>query len=100
MKRIRRTPAQWKRLIKTFHISELKAAEFCRQHKIDEKYFSKKKNEIDLNSAKIKSFVKVEVNNSALVNQPLLSFNYKNCSLNFYQLPDIEYLSNLIKSVP
>jgi len=99
MKRIRRTPKQWNKLIQTFYTSGLKASNFCRQHKIDQKYFSKKKGEYASNSNKSNNFVKVQINNLATDATVLMSLNNKNCCLNFYQLPDIEYLSNLMKSV-
>ena len=99
MNRIRRTPDQWNKLIQAFHSSGLKASDFCRQHKIDQKYFSKKKGEYKSNLNKTNSFVKVKVNNPSTHGPLLMSLNNKNCILNFYQLPDIEYLGNLIKSV-
>jgi hypothetical protein len=99
MNRIRRTPDQWNKLIQTFHSSGLKASDFCRQHKIDQKYFSKKKGEYGSISNKNNNFVKVQINNPATDAPVLMSLNKKSCHLNFYQLPDIEYLSDLIKSV-
>jgi hypothetical protein len=100
MNRIRRTADQWNKLIQSFYLSGLKASDFCRQHKIDQKYFSKKKSEYSSSSNKTNSFVKVKVNNPSTHAPLLMSLNNKSCILNFYVLPDIEYLSNLIKSVP
>lgn len=99
MNRIRRTPAQWKRLITTFESSGLKAVDFCKQHDVDQKYFSKKKNEIGLKPSKVNSFVKVAINNSKIDAPVLMILKNKNSHLNFYQLPDIEYLCKLMKSM-
>jgi len=99
MKRIRRTPTQWNTLIKTFEASGLKAIDFCQQHNIDAKYFSKKKGEYKSNLNKTNSFVKVKVNNPSTHTPLLMSLNNKSCILNFYKLPNIEYLSDLMKSV-
>ncbi len=100
MKRIRRTAAQWQELIKTFETSGLRAVEFCQEHNINPKYFSKKKREYKSHFNKTNSFVKVKVNNSSTHAPLLMSLKNKSCILTFYQLPDIEYLSSLIKSVP
>jgi hypothetical protein len=99
MKRIRRTSAQWHELLKNFEVSNSRATDFCHKHNIDPKYFSKKKSEYKSNLNKPNSFVKVKVNNPSTHTPLLMSLNNKRCILNFYQLPNIEYLSDLMKSV-
>jgi hypothetical protein len=99
MKRIRRTSAQWHELLKIFEASNSRATDFCHKHNIDPKYFSKKKSEYRSKSNKTNSFVKVKVTNSSIHTPLLMSIEHSNCRLNFYQLPNIDYLSGLIKSV-
>lgn len=99
MKRIRRTKAQWQDLIKTFEVSGLRAVEFCGQHDIDPKYFSKKKSECNFKAKHNNDFVKVQVDHSASKVGILLSIKQTNCSIDFYQLPDVEYLSQLMSTM-
>jgi len=99
MKRVRRTKAQWQELIKTFEASGLRAVDFCGQHDIDPKYFSKKKIEYGFKPKHNNDFVKVQVENSALNVGILLSIKHSNCSIDFYQLPDVEYLSQLMSTM-
>ena len=100
MRRIRRTSAQWHELLKRFEASKIRATDFCHKHNIDPKYFSKKKSEYRTKLNNANSFVKVKVNNSSTHTPILMSLNNENCTFNFYEWPDIEYLSNLMKSVP
>jgi len=99
MKRIRRTSAQWHELLKSFETSKLRATDFCHKHNIDPKYFSKKKIEYVSNPNNTNPFVKVQVNKPGMPTALLMSIEHSNCRLDFYQLPDIDYLSSLIKSV-
>ena len=100
MKRIRRTSFQWQELFKTFETSGIRAVEFCQEHNINPKYFSKKKSEYSLKSSDTNGFVKVQINKSRACTDLLLSIEHGDFRLDFYQFPDIEYLSGLIKSAP
>jgi hypothetical protein len=53
---VRRTKAQWRELIEQQHSSGLIAAEFCRQHSVNAKYFSLQKRRLTDDKA---VFVKV-----------------------------------------
>ena len=55
----RRTKEQWRALIEAQQSSGLTAAEFCRQHDIDAKYFSLRRRQL---SQAMGDFIKVEPN--------------------------------------
>ncbi len=98
MKRIRRTALQWQELFETFETSGLRAVDFCQEHNIDPKYFSKKKSEYVLKPNNTNGFVKVKLNKPVIQTGLLMSIEHEAYRLNFYQLPDVEYLSQLMRA--
>ena len=99
MARERRNSVQWKKLIESFQSSGLRACEFCRKHDIDQKYFSKKKNELLRKAADTSNFVQVQLEKSCSDNKALMVLEANGYQLNFHQYPDVEYLSNLMRSL-
>ena len=99
MARERRNSAQWKKLIEDFQSSGLKACDFCRKHDIDQKYFSKKKNELTNNVPNPSSFVEVQLEKISSDNKALIILEFNGHQLNFYQYPDVEYLTSLMSSL-
>ncbi len=97
MARERRTSAQWKTLIENFQSSGLRACDFCRQHDIDQKYFSKKKNELLSKAADTNSFVQIQLEESGSDNKALMVLEANGHQLNFHHYPDVEYLTSLMR---
>lgn len=97
MARERRNTAQWKKLIENFQSSGLRACDFCRKHDIDQKYFSKKKNELQRKALDTNSFVQVQLEKSRSDNKALMVLNVNGHQLNFHHYPDVEYLTSLMR---
>ena len=100
-----RSESQWLDLFKKHELSELSAAQFCRDNKLCTRYFSKRKQQLGWNSKDqvkaIKSkkspndFIKVSVS------KPSHSFSleYGDIKLNWEHLPPTEWLCELVKSI-
>ena len=99
MARERRNSAQWNKLIENFQSSGLRACDFCRKHDIDQKYFSKKKNELQRKAADTSSFVQVQLEKSRSENKALMVLESNGHQLNFHHYPDVEYLTSLMRSL-
>ena len=99
MARKRRNLAEWKKLIETFQSSGLRACDFCREHDIDQKYFSKKKNELIEKKLNANSFVQLQLEKTDPDNKALMVLDVNGHQLNFHKYPDVEYLTSLMKSL-
>ncbi len=96
-----KTKRKWLAIIQKQQQSGLKAAQFCRNENIGEKYFSKIKNELKIEySNKPQAFTKVNViTDSKHKESEIMSCVYKNSTLKFDQLPDPKWLSLLLSTL-
>ncbi len=98
-----RSEAQWLELFKKHEASGLKAAQFCRDENLCQRYFSKRKIQLGWSSKNqpksdtkksVADFIQVSVTNS----QSNLSLEYGSLKLNFNELPPTAWLAELIKT--
>lgn len=99
MARKRHNSAEWQKIIQTFQSSGLRACDFCKKHDIDQKYFSKKKNELINKVPDTSSFVQVQLEKTNVDNNALMMLEVNGHHLSFHQYPDIDYLSRLMRSL-
>ena len=89
---LKRTKTQWLELIEQHKLSGLSATEFCRQNRLDRKYFSLRKRELGVVNS---SFVKVQAEGSKAESNGLINVRLVGLSVSLNQLPMA--LSALIK---
>lgn len=98
--RTRRSQAAWLSLIQQQIESGMTAAEFCRQHNLDDKYFSKRKRELHGESDAFLSgnrFIKVQaVHQSDTVSSASLVLHYRNTQLHIPVGTDLRALAQLM----
>jgi hypothetical protein len=97
---IRRSKEQWLSLFQQHANSGLTAAAFCRQYDLDQAYFSLRKTQ--LCSTDETAFVPVtreKKHNHTVTTSLKLQYHLESCSLQFENLPDVVWLSQLIKTL-
>ncbi len=95
----RRSKQQWQEIINTQQQSGLSAAEFCRNQKIDQKYFSTRKRQLlkELKNTK-QPFARVKINRTKS-HDVIFEYKYKNSTLKFERLPCAKWLGQLLSSL-
>ena len=98
--RIRRSRAAWLSLIQQQIESGMTAAEFCRQHHLDDKYFSKRKRELhdgaDVSLTRSR-FIKAQPAQPPIaVNIAAMVLHYRNTQLHIPTGSDLHALAQLM----
>ncbi len=97
---IRRSKEQWLSLFQQQTESGLSAAEFCKQHALCDKHFSLRKKQL-LTASFIPVMVKPK--KEIIVSMPEkktgMQYRWGSCVLQFESLPDVAWLSQLIKAL-
>jgi hypothetical protein len=95
----RRNKQQWQEIINTQQQSGLSAAQFCRNERIDQKYFSTRKRQLLKESKNTTAlFTRVKINHST--GQDIaIEYQYKNSTIKFNQFPKTKWLSELMRSL-
>jgi len=96
---IRRSKEQWQAIITKQQKSGLSAAQFCRNEKIDQKYFSTRKRQLlkELKNAP-QPFTRVKFKHSKS-HEVTFEYKYKNSTLKFEKLPSVKWLGELLSSL-
>ena len=98
--RTRRSQAVWLSLIQQQIESGITAAEFCRQHNLNDKYFSKRKRELHGECDTPLSgnrFIKVQaVHQTSTVSSACLVLHYRNTQLHLPAGTDLHNLAQLM----
>ncbi|MCF6300904.1 MAG: hypothetical protein L3J52_07285 [Proteobacteria bacterium] len=88
----RRSKEQWQEIIAKQQHSGLSAAQFCRNEKIDQKYFSTRKRQLIKESKSTTSvFARVKIDHSP-EQDIAIEYQYKNSTIKFTQMPKAEWL--------
>ena len=99
--RTRRSQAVWLSLIQQQIESDITAAEFCRQHNLNEKYFSKRKRELHGErdaSLSGNRFIKMQaVHPSGAVSTAAMVLHYRNTQLHVPVGADLHALAQLMQ---
>ena len=90
----RRTQAQWMALFDAHRQSGISAAKFCRANKLCPKYFSKRQQQLGYKRSS--AFVPVEVVSDASGGTVV---NHGATRVQFSQLPDAQYLAQLLQAL-
>ena len=97
---IRRSKEQWLSLFQQHADSGLSAAEFCKQHELCDKHFSLRKKQL-LAANFIPVIVKPKKEKMISIPEKKMSVQCRldSCVLQFESLPDVIWLSQLIKAL-
>lgn len=97
---IRRSKEQWRLLFQQQTESGLSAAEFCNQHELCDKYFSLRKKQL-LTTNFIPVIVKPKKDKMVSTPEKKIGMQCRlgSCALQFDSLPDVAWLSQLIKAL-
>lgn len=97
---MRRTKEQWQALIQAQAISGLSATEFCKQHGLNDKYFSLRKQQLR-QPASDSSFVPVAKapGDSGRTNSNELTLNYGQCAIQFRCALAAAWLAELVQAL-
>ena len=97
---IRRSKEQWLSLFQQHADSGLTAAAFCKQHNIDQTYFSLRKTQLcRADEAAFIPVTRTRKHNNTVATGLRLQCRLESCSLQFESLPDVVWLSQLIKAL-
>jgi hypothetical protein len=95
---IRRNKEQWLSLFQQHADSGLTAAAFCKQHDLDQAYFSLRKTQLCRTDEAV--FIPVtRMKQHTATTSFRLQCRQESCSLQFDSLPDVIWLSQLIKAL-
>jgi len=94
----RRSKEQWQAIITKQKKSGLSAAQFCRNEKIDQKYFSTRKRQLIKASIKTSSFTQVKIKHT-LGQDFVFEYQHQSSIIKFNQFPDPKWLSELIRAL-
>jgi len=94
-----RSKQQWQEIINRQQQSGISAAQFCRNEKIDQKYFSTRKRQLlkELKNAP-QPFTRVKLKHSKS-HDVTFEYKYKNSTLKFEKLPSVKWLGELLSSL-
>lgn len=95
----KRTDIQWRTLIQQQQTSGLTAEKFCQRRGLNATYFSLRKRQLGLVTAKLSPFISLTCTEPQLpVAALMLSIN--GVALQFATLPPTDWLAGLIKAAP
>ncbi len=97
---MRSTKEQWQALIQAQTTSGLLATEFCKQHDLNDKYFSLRKQQLRQPPPEptFVPFVKfVRENDKA--DSEVLTLNHGHCTIQFKRAPAAAWLAELVKAL-
>ena len=95
----RRNKQQWQEIINSQQQSGLSAAQFCRNENIDQKYFSTRKRQLLKELKNVNhQFTRVKIKHTKPQDIPL-EYKYKNSTLKFETLPNVNWLGELLRSL-
>lgn len=95
---IRRNKEQWLSLFQQHADSGLTAAAFCKQHDLDQAYFSLRKTQL-CNTDEAAFIPVTRIKKHTVTTSLKLQYQLESCSLQFDSLPDVVWLSQLIKAL-
>lgn len=97
---MRRTKEQWHDLIQAQATSGLSATEFCKQHDLNDKYFSLRKQQLR-KPASGSAFVPVAkaVGDSSKIASSEFTLSYGHCTIQFKRAPAAAWLAELVEAL-
>lgn len=97
---MRRTKEQWRALIQAQATSGLSATEFCKQHGLNDKYFSLRKQQLrqPLSGSAFVPVAKAVGDSSKTVSSEF-TLNYGRCTIQFKRAPAAAWLAELVQAL-
>jgi len=101
--RTRRSHDEWLSLIQKQQDSGLNAAQFCRQHKLEHKYFCKRKRDLSAHHQPVieaNKFIKIQSSANAVADKyRYLILHHQHAELHIPSTTDVTWLAQLMQAL-